>query len=149
MRKIIDKHALTIFFTATFTSSWLLWILSGVLDYGGQLPPLDRRWLVAQIGVFCPSLCGCLLKDRRNALWSEHLQCGGYISVIWELYTSRPCTLRMPLPTVSVWVVNLLPLLRRQTDRKGEDQYDCQYELLHDNLLANMRRRFGNDVGTK
>jgi membrane protease YdiL (CAAX protease family) len=74
MRTVVEKNALPLFFVLTFASSWTLWILSGVLGYGDGLPPLDRNWLLAQVGVFCPSLWGLVLTAiirpdrRRNCL---------------------------------------------------------------------------------
>lgn len=70
-KSILLKNLLPAYFILTFTSSWLLWFASGVLAYGGELPPLDRGWLLAQIGVFCPSLWGLvftafLYPDRRK-----------------------------------------------------------------------------------
>lgn len=56
MRKMIEKHALVLHLALTFASSWALWLASGVLRYDSGLPPLDRGWLIAQVGVFCPSL---------------------------------------------------------------------------------------------
>jgi membrane protease YdiL (CAAX protease family) len=63
--------ALVLYFLITFASSWALWFTSGVLDYRDRLPPLDHGWLIAQIGVFCPSLVALvftaiLRPDRRR-----------------------------------------------------------------------------------
>lgn len=52
----LARHSLAFYFALTYLSSWLLWGASGVLDYGGRLPPLATGWWLAQIGVFCPSL---------------------------------------------------------------------------------------------
>ena len=61
MKTVIARHLIPIYFALTFASSWALWFASGVLDYSGGLPPLDRGWLLAQIGVFCPSLWALVL----------------------------------------------------------------------------------------
>lgn len=56
MQHIAQKFWLPLYLTLTFLSSWSLWAASGVLVRGGGAPALDLGWLVAQVGVFCPSL---------------------------------------------------------------------------------------------
>lgn len=54
--------------------SWPIWLVSGVLPRGGT-GAYDWRWLVAQVGVFGPSIAalivsGAIRKDlRRNNVW--------------------------------------------------------------------------------
>lgn len=61
------------FLALTFIISWPLWIASGVLLRSGA-GPLDSRWLVAQVGVFGPSLAALIVSGasrpdlRRNAV---------------------------------------------------------------------------------
>lgn len=61
------------FLVLTFIISWPLWIASGVLPRSGA-GPLDSRWLVAQVGVFGPSLAALIVSGasrpdlRRNAI---------------------------------------------------------------------------------
>ena len=61
MRAALEKRALAVHVGLTFVTSWALWLVSGVHGYGGALPPLDRGWLIAQVGVFCPSLWAIVL----------------------------------------------------------------------------------------
>ncbi len=67
------RRELYAFLGLTFIISWPLWIASGVLPRSGA-GPLDSRWLVAQVGVFGPSLAALILSGasrpdlRRNAV---------------------------------------------------------------------------------
>jgi membrane protease YdiL (CAAX protease family) len=56
------------FLALTFVFSWSLWLASGML--GRDAGPLDGRWLVAQIGVFGPSLAALIVSAffRRELL---------------------------------------------------------------------------------
>ncbi len=61
------------FLGLTFIISWPLWIASGVLSRSGA-GPLDSRWLVAQVGVFGPTLAALIVSAasrpelRRNTV---------------------------------------------------------------------------------
>jgi membrane protease YdiL (CAAX protease family) len=64
---------LILFFIMTLVISWPLWYFSGVLTKG-YIFSYDTQWLMAQIGVFAPSLSALILSSfqtkglRRNAL---------------------------------------------------------------------------------
>lgn len=61
------------FLVLTFVWSWSFWLASGVLPRGG-LGAYDFPWLLAQVGVFGPSLAACVVSAAtgkeltRNAL---------------------------------------------------------------------------------
>lgn len=61
------------FLILTCVLSWPIWIASGVLSRGG-FGPYDLRWLVAQVGVFGPTLAALIVSGfasrelRRNSL---------------------------------------------------------------------------------
>lgn len=71
--KTSSNRELFAFLVLTFLISWPLWIASGVLARGGA-GPLDSRWLVAQVGVFGPSLAALIVSGasrpelRRNSV---------------------------------------------------------------------------------
>jgi len=60
-----DKKILFLFFILTFTISWTIWILSGVLTRGGSFV-YDYSWLFAQVGVFAPSLVAIILTAIKS-----------------------------------------------------------------------------------
>lgn len=60
-----DKKILILFFTLTFTISWPIWILSGVLTREGSFV-YDYSWLFAQVGVFAPSLSAIILTAFKS-----------------------------------------------------------------------------------
>lgn len=49
-----------LFLTLAFSWSWSIWIVSGVLPRAGT-GAYDFRWLVAQVGVFGPSLAALVV----------------------------------------------------------------------------------------
>ena len=64
-----DKRRLIIFTLITFSVSWSIWILSGVLFRKGFV--YDSQWLFSQIGVFTPTVVAVILmgidsKQSRN-----------------------------------------------------------------------------------
>jgi len=64
-----DKRKLILFFTITFTLSWSVWILSGVLSRTEFI--YDTPWLISQTGVFAPTLAAAVImgihgKDARK-----------------------------------------------------------------------------------
>jgi len=64
-----DKKRLIVFSILTFSISWSIWILSGVLFRKGFV--YDSQWLFSQIGVFVPTVVAIILmeidsKQSRN-----------------------------------------------------------------------------------
>jgi membrane protease YdiL (CAAX protease family) len=55
-----DKKNIIIFIILTFSSSWLIWFISGIL-LRQEYFIYDSQWLFAQIGVFAPSIIACIL----------------------------------------------------------------------------------------
>ena len=68
-----SKKQLVLFLCITWSISWPVWILSGVLGRGSNVT-YDLQWWVAQVGVFAPSLSAIALSAfssvdlRRNSL---------------------------------------------------------------------------------
>jgi membrane protease YdiL (CAAX protease family) len=64
---------LVLFLTLVWLISWPVWIFSGILSRGSEVF-YDTRWLVAQVGVFAPSLSALLVSGfmsqelRKNGL---------------------------------------------------------------------------------
>jgi len=59
-----DKKHLAIFLLLTFGLSWTIWLLSGVLTRNGGAVR-DSAWLIAQVGVFAPSVVGLVMMGLR------------------------------------------------------------------------------------
>ncbi len=59
------RRSLWGFMTLTCLLSWPIWLASGVLPRGGA-GPYDVRWLIAQVGVFGPSLAALLVSGTTN-----------------------------------------------------------------------------------
>ena len=68
-----SKKQLVLFLCITWSISWPLWILSGVLGRGSNVT-YDLQWWIAQVGVFAPSLSAMILSAfssvdlRKNSL---------------------------------------------------------------------------------
>jgi len=106
--------------------SWPLWLVSGVLPRGGA-GPYDLRWLVAQVGVFGPTLAALAVSFasggelRRNSLRAFPLVLAPLVVPGVFIARAAPATIaQLPLlPSVAVVVVATLvvaffsPLNRR------------------------------------
>ncbi len=72
-KKALSNRYVGSFLVIAFLFSWSFWLVSGILSRHGQTA-LDFHWLIAQIGVFGPSLTAILVsaifqkKVRNNAL---------------------------------------------------------------------------------
>jgi len=53
------------FLTVTCLLSWPIWLVSGVLPRGGA-GPYDVRWLIAQVGVFGPTLAALIVSGAAS-----------------------------------------------------------------------------------
>jgi len=66
------RRELTWFFVASFVVAWPLWLAGGVFEGPAPREILDARWVVAQLGVFAPSvtalLIGTFAARRRECL---------------------------------------------------------------------------------
>jgi membrane protease YdiL (CAAX protease family) len=60
-----SKKQLVLFLCITWSISWPVWILSGVLGRGSNVT-YDLQWWVAQVGVFAPSLSAMTLSAFRS-----------------------------------------------------------------------------------
>ncbi len=61
-----SRKQLILFLCLTWSLSWPVWILSGVLGRGSNVT-YDFNWWVAQLGVFAPSLSAITLSAFRSA----------------------------------------------------------------------------------
>jgi hypothetical protein len=66
------RRELVWFFVASFAVAWPLWLAGGVFEGPAPREILDARWMVAQLGVFVPSitalLIGAFAARRRECL---------------------------------------------------------------------------------
>ncbi len=65
-----DKSAMFLYIFLTFSISWSIWLLSGVLNRKGDFV-YDTHWLISQTGVFIPSILAAIfmlfnLQAHRN-----------------------------------------------------------------------------------
>ncbi len=68
VRDFIDGRQLFIYFTVTFLISWICWAVYFHFKSTGLV--LDRFWLIAQIGVFAPSITAivfCLVRGENGS----------------------------------------------------------------------------------
>lgn len=75
MKRIISKHALVIFLISTFLLSWTFWLASGVFNQPAPTETRDYAWLIAQFGVFMPSVVALLISSftdprQRGISWT-------------------------------------------------------------------------------
>ena len=68
LQKFIFKFELPIFFILTFIISWILWLISGVLQQDYQFR-YDNHWLISQVGVFGPALAAMILISIHKNKW--------------------------------------------------------------------------------
>lgn len=91
-----SKLSLTLFFVLTFLLSWILWFASGVLSRPASIATRDFPWLIAQFGVFAPSLVALLISSL-----SESRRRG--ISLIVAL------AIFLPVSLLGVWIASSAP----------------------------------------
>ncbi|MFQ5772752.1 MAG: CPBP family intramembrane glutamic endopeptidase [bacterium] len=65
-----NRKRLIIFLILTYSISWAIWLISGVLFREGNFV-YDSKWLFSQTGVFVPTITGIILislKSKRNII---------------------------------------------------------------------------------
>jgi membrane protease YdiL (CAAX protease family) len=104
-----SKKQLVLFLCITWSISWPVWILSGVLGRGADAT-YDLQWWVAQVGVFAPSLSAITLSAFRSVdLRKNSLRLLLLLVLILALGTvitlNSPHAIRDFTPTTSVVVL--------------------------------------------
>jgi len=112
------KKPLVLFTIMTWVISWSLFYLSGVLPVRPENFLYDTRWLIAQIGVFGPSISALLISSaqsrelRRNGLKLFALFILIFIvGIIITRYTPRSIQDFTPLISIAVVTIGIASLI--------------------------------------
>jgi membrane protease YdiL (CAAX protease family) len=70
---ILKKYDLQFFFFITFITSWSFWLLSGVLSKD-WIFKYDHRWIISQIGVFCPAFAAFFISYINNIKQKKYIK---------------------------------------------------------------------------
>lgn len=103
MKRIILKHPLAIFFILTFLLSWALWLASGVFNKPSPTETRDFSWLIAQFGVFMPSVMALLLSS-----FTDPRQRGISWTILLIIF--------LPVSLLGVWIASAAPNTILQLD---------------------------------
>lgn len=115
---IHDKKKLVLFTLMTWGISWSLFYLSGVLPVRTENFLYDTRWLIAQIGVFGPSLSALIISSaesrelRRNGLRIFSLFILIFtVGIIITRYSPRSIQDFTPLVSIAIVAIGIASLI--------------------------------------
>lgn len=115
MQRMFLKHTLAIFFILTFLLSWALWLASGVLNRPTPTETRDYSWLIAQFGVFMPSVMALLISSftysrQRGISWTILLLIFLPVSLLGVWIASAAPNKILQLDTVQAILVGVAAL---------------------------------------
>jgi membrane protease YdiL (CAAX protease family) len=91
-----SKHPLAIFFFLTFLLSWALWLASGIFNKPTPTETRDYSWLIAQFGVFMPSVMALLISS-----FTDPRQRGISWTILLLIF--------LPVSLLGVWIASVAP----------------------------------------
>ena len=103
-----DRIELAWFFVASFAVAWPLWLAGGVFEGATPREILDARWMLAQLGVFAPSVAALLigaLAGRRRECFVALLAVFVPVTVVGFLVARRAVTNILSFAAGEKWLL--------------------------------------------
>lgn len=91
-----SKYPLAIFFFLTFLLSWALWLASGIFNKPAPTETRDYAWLIAQFGVFMPSVMALMISS-----FTDSRQRGISWTILLLIF--------LPVSLLGVWIASAAP----------------------------------------